>query len=41
MKTIIVMILAGIACTFCANAQQYQAYLNKALTHKKDLTSLN
>lgn len=24
------MILAGIACTFCANAQQYQAYLNKA-----------
>lgn len=24
------MIWAGIACTFCANAQQYQAYLNKA-----------
>ncbi|RZK33444.1 MAG: ATP-binding cassette domain-containing protein, partial [Hymenobacter sp.] len=30
MKTIIIMILAGIACTFCANAQQYQEYLNKA-----------
>src|SRR6186713_1730757 len=30
MKTIFIIILAGIACTFCANAQQYQAYLNKA-----------
>lgn len=30
MKTIIIIILAGIACTFCADAQQYQAYLNKA-----------
>jgi|SRR5476651_774685 len=30
MKTIIIMIWTGIACTFCANAQQYQACLNKA-----------
>jgi len=29
MKTIVTSILAGIACTFCASAQQYQAYSNK------------
>lgn len=30
MKTIIIMIWAGMACTVCAHAQQYKAYLNKA-----------